>query len=458
MGKRKSPDKAAGREKKWDKVFNALVTLSQNLQKDRQFLEERIKSLHQVIYKMKMEQKVESAKAELILGLKDREAFIYKHRYGSNHYGHRMHLEPSRIAVRSGILDSSLFLDCRKVQTSKQSGLWSPKVTGGIYLKLLHVHILFAINCLSVMSLTLIVHTAYSKDKLDDLSNEGDGSRNKALQNEVRKLKSEIEKCKSEKNSEISALLREKKFVWNQLKMMESDYTTQLRKKSDEVEHANERLQALVNRAEELQISNEKLRIDFDKMESESVKKSEEILRLLKEIELLKSKLGSASPLLRPCRTEPAASDRNGKNTSTGGRGETLKKESDSSQTSDKEDRIRSRQGSSEVADLGRSSEVPEGSLASEDSALWKLGENRKMAHRKRSAHKSTGGKAPRKQFISKVGVGEYEIGFLETKGEGSSSSKRKAAEVITIPDTPKLFTSNFKVPKLKSSSTPRRV
>ncbi|KAL2252290.1 UNVERIFIED_CONTAM: hypothetical protein Sindi_0023700, partial [Sesamum indicum] len=51
MGKRKSPDKAAGREKEWDRVFNALMTLSQNLQKDRRFLEERRKSLHQVIYK-----------------------------------------------------------------------------------------------------------------------------------------------------------------------------------------------------------------------------------------------------------------------------------------------------------------------------------------------------------------------------------------------------------------------
>lgn len=31
---------------------------------------------------MKMEQKVESVKAEFILGLKEREAFVYKHRYG----------------------------------------------------------------------------------------------------------------------------------------------------------------------------------------------------------------------------------------------------------------------------------------------------------------------------------------------------------------------------------------
>ncbi|KAK4429377.1 hypothetical protein Salat_1238100 [Sesamum alatum] len=342
MGKRKSPEKAADREKKWDNVFNALVKLSQNLQKDRQILEDRIKSLHQVIYKMKMEQKVESANAEFMLGLKDREAFIFKHRYEN---------------ADNELADFREWFDYLSEKCSEP------------------------------------------KDTLDDFSNKGEGRRNKALQNEVRKLKSEIEKCKSEKNSEISALLQEKNFVWNQYKMMESNYT-KLRKKSDEVEHANERLQALVNRAEELQISNEKLKTDFAKMESESVQKSEEILRLSKKIELLKSKLGSVSPLLRPCTTEAAASDRAGKNSGTGGRGVTLKKETDPSHTSEK------------------------------------------MARRKRSAHKSTGGKAPKKQFNSK----------------GSSSSKRKATDVVTLPDTPKLFTSSFKVPKLKSSSTPQRV
>ncbi|EYU38810.1 hypothetical protein MIMGU_mgv1a020857mg [Erythranthe guttata] len=264
MGKRKSPNKASDREKKWDKVFNALVKLSQNLQNDRQFLEDRVKSLNGVIYMMKMEKKVESAKTELMLGLKERDALVYKHRY-------------------------------------------------------------------------------------DDVSNKRDGSRNKALQEEVRKLKSELEKCKSEKKSEVTALLAEKSFVWNQLKIMENDFAEQLKKKRVEVQHANERAQALVNRAEELQISNEKLRTGLTKVESESVQKSEEIIRLSKEIELLKS----STPLLRSCRTE-----------------------------------------------------------------------------------------------ANKIGGGTNKFDFLQESS--SSSSKRKLVD----DDTPKLFTSSFKVPKLKSTSS----
>lgn len=54
MGKRKSPNKAPDREKKWDKVFNALLKLCQNLQKDRLFLEDKLKSLHGAMYKVKI--------------------------------------------------------------------------------------------------------------------------------------------------------------------------------------------------------------------------------------------------------------------------------------------------------------------------------------------------------------------------------------------------------------------
>ncbi|KAK6115228.1 hypothetical protein DH2020_007497 [Rehmannia glutinosa] len=294
MGKRKSPEKASDREKKWDKVFNALVKLSQNLQKDRHFLEDRIKSLHEVIYKMKMEQKVESVKAELLLGLKERVAFIYKHRYEN---------------ADDDLADFREWFDY------------------------------------------LSQKCAETKDISDDVSNKGEGSRNKALQNEVRKLKSEIDKCKLDKNIEISALLAEKNFIWNQFEKMESDLNKEIRKKDEEVKHANEKVQLLLNRAEELQISNDKLRIDFTKMESESVQKSEEIFRLLKEIELLKSRSGSAPLLLRPCRTG-AASRRGGENSTSDGGVIKVKKESDPSQTSEK------------------------------------------IAHKKQSAHKSTGGKA----------------------------------------------------------------
>ncbi|GER26606.1 cytomatrix family protein [Striga asiatica] len=338
MGKRKSPRKASDREKKWDEIFNALVKLSKNLQTERQFLEDRIKYLHEVIYKMKMDQKFEASRAEFFLGLKEREAFVYKHRYEN---------------VDSELADFRQWFDYL-VQKCEE-----PK---------------------------------------DDVSSKGEGSRNKALQNEVKKLKCEIEKCKSDKNTEVTALLAEKNFVWHQLKKTEDDLNKEIKRKDEEVKHAHEKLRHIVNASEELQVSHEKLRTDFSRLESDSVRKSEEISRLLKEIDLLKSRSESPSTLLHPCKI----SERGGKSsgdTSNGGGVIKVKKEADNSRSS------------------GKTSQT------------------------KQTARKSTGrGKAPKKPFTGST--------------SNINSSKRKAVEVITIEDSPRLFTSNFKVPKLKPSAS----
>lgn len=135
------------------------------------------------------------------------------------------------------------------------------------------------------------------QDVSNDVSNKGEGSRYKALQSEMRKLKSEIEQYKLEKNAEINAILSEKSFVSNQLIKLESDLSEKLKKKCNEVECANEKVQTIL-------MSNEKLRAGLTKMESESIQKSEEISKLMKEIELLKSR--SASSSLRPCSTKSA--------------------------------------------------------------------------------------------------------------------------------------------------------
>ncbi|CAI9786557.1 unnamed protein product [Fraxinus pennsylvanica] len=310
--------------------------MSQNLQNERQFLEQRIKSLHDVIHEMKMEQNVHSVKKELMLGLKEREAFLYKHKFEN--------------------------ADNELTDFVEWVGYLSQKCSE-------------------------------PKDIINDMNNKGEHQRRKALQSEVKKLKSEIEKCSAEKNSSVSALLAEKNFVWNQYKTMESDLTEQLRKKRAEVESANEKIKTLVSRTEELQFSNEKLRVDFAKLKSETVKKNEEISRLSREIMLLKSRSNSETPVLRRCRVESGTSHVRGKNSSE--KAVTVKKELDSSH------------------DLG------------------------KMARNKQTTHNLTGEKALRKQV---------------TTAKESSSSKRKA-DVTTILDTPKLFTSSFKVPKLKCPS-----
>ncbi|KAG6390674.1 hypothetical protein SASPL_148413 [Salvia splendens] len=303
MGKRIPPLKASNREKKWDKIFNALVKLSQNLQNDRLILEERIKYLHEFFYKMKMEQKVNSFKAEFNLGFKERESIIFKHRYEN--------AENEAAEIRE----------------------WCD------YL---------AHKC------------SGPSDVSSDISNNGESSLNKAtLQDEVRMLKKELEKSKVAKNSEISALLAEKELFWNQYEQMETSLTEKLRKERDEAKKASEKAQILISKADELQISNEKLKTSITTMESESIKKNEEIVKLRKEIETLNSRSRSCSTLLRPCKGDAASSSRRGKKTSVT-RGSTGKgrNESDSSQTT------------------------------------------KKTTRTKASAHKSTGGKAPRKRLM----------------------------------------------------------
>ncbi|CAA0827055.1 cytomatrix protein-related, partial [Striga hermonthica] len=144
--------------------------------------------------------------------------------------------------------------------------------------------------------------TKKCEEPKDDVYNNREaGSENKALKNEVRKLKNEIEKCKLDKNSEITALLAEKKFVWHQLKKTEDDLKKEIKRKDEEVKCANEKLRQMVNTAEELQLSHENLKTNFARLEAESVQKSEEILRLCKEIKLLKSRSEPPSTLSRLC-------------------------------------------------------------------------------------------------------------------------------------------------------------
>ncbi|KAK9099660.1 hypothetical protein Syun_026705 [Stephania yunnanensis] len=77
--------------------------------------------------------------------------------------------------------------------------------------------------------------------------------RTKLLEYEIRKLKHAYEKLVSKNKSEVSALLSERDFVWNQYKKMESDYTALLTKKQTEVEKANEKIANLLTSMEHLQ-------------------------------------------------------------------------------------------------------------------------------------------------------------------------------------------------------------
>lgn len=147
------------------------------------------------------------------------------------------------------------------------------------------------------------------------------GEENKALVNELRRLKHDNEKLGSKKTSELSALLSERDFVWNQYKKLESDLTNKLKSKHAELEQANEKIQKLLTGMEQLQASNiekDDLIVNFKtnvaELESDSLKKTEEISRLSIELELLKKvRSDSVTPVLRRCEVEAGRSQLGGK-------------------------------------------------------------------------------------------------------------------------------------------------
>lgn len=125
----------------------------------------------------------------------------------------------------------------------------------------------------------------------------------------MRQLKDECEKLASEKNSELLALLAEKNFVWNQFKIMETDYANKLRSKQDEVEKANEKISILISSMEQLQSDNNKKDGRVSELESKVADMEEEAKRLNKEISglsvelesLRKFKNNQVKPVLNRC-------------------------------------------------------------------------------------------------------------------------------------------------------------
>lgn len=127
----------------------------------------------------------------------------------------------------------------------------------------------------------------------------------KALEGQVKRLKHEYSKLSRKKDTERDS-------VWNQYKMMESDYTSQLKFKSVEVEQAKERIEELLVSLEELQSANKEkdnmieiLRMDLAELKADSNRKNEEISKLSSDLDKLrKLKSASATPSLVSCTVE----------------------------------------------------------------------------------------------------------------------------------------------------------
>lgn len=112
---------------------------------------------------------------------------------------------------------------------------------------------------------------------------------------EFSRLKGEYDKLALEKYSEVTTLLAEKKFMWNQYNVMENDYADKLRTKEAEVEKANEKIKILVSSMEQLQSENyekdskiSELQSKMAEMEAETKRLNNEISELSVELESLR--------------------------------------------------------------------------------------------------------------------------------------------------------------------------
>ncbi|PON70728.1 cytomatrix protein-like protein [Parasponia andersonii] len=339
----------------WQKIFNALVEMLQTQQsqletlaKERKLLEDRIRMQHHrwvsdvrlledQISQMKgdfvvqdMGSALEAAKAELVLGLKQREAHINKLRLDY---------------AETELDDFKVLFDLLSNKCSEPNDI--------------------------------------GKDS-NKKSSKSEEHRSEKLESEVTRLKQEYEKLSMEKNSEVSALLAEKKFIWNQYKILENNYTSKLKNKSSEAELADEKVRTLIASMEQLQSSNSekdeciaRLTSQLTTMKEESNQLKEETGRLSQELELLRKSRSASSitPVLTRCTTRT------------------------------KTYRL-----------LGRNSDRSSNMVSRKESSVVQYSDS------------------------------------TDDVGKGGRRSKRKGDDVASMSETPKLFSANFKVPKLKYS------
>lgn len=139
-------------------------------------------------------------------------------------------------------------------------------------------------------------------------------SHNHALEDEIKRLKHELGSLVSEKDAEMSALMAEKNFVWNQFRIMETNLNNKLKSKEAEARLANEKISGLLASIEKLQSSNDdkdeviaRLKSEAASMEAIARKKDDDIMILVHELELLRGRrCTSETPTLIRC-TSPGS-------------------------------------------------------------------------------------------------------------------------------------------------------
>ncbi|XVF35960.1 hypothetical protein REPUB_Repub19eG0017000 [Reevesia pubescens] len=358
----KTRSQVSSERQKWDKIFEGLVKMLktqqeqlENLAKERKIFEDRIKMQYERwvsdvhlyedhIFQMKndlemkeMARMLGAAKANLMAGLKHREAYLCQ-----------LKLEETE----DELIDFRILFDILS-KNSKDISQRDPKET---------------------------------KNGMTGRKDSGSKSVTlRTMEDKVKRLKLEYENLASEKSSQVAALTAENKFAWNQFNLLESQCTDKLNNKHSELEKANRKIEALISNMEELSSSNaekdeiiERLKSEVSQKEADARRFHEEVSKMAGEVELLrKSRSASCTPVIKDCTAGGRTSVLGGRNGGRDGCNVIVKKE----------------------------------------------------------------GSAPRVPDL------------LKDNGKGNRSSKRKKDDEIPISETPKLFTSTFKVPRLKACS-----
>ncbi|CAH9067914.1 unnamed protein product [Cuscuta epithymum] len=135
-----------------------------------------------------------------------------------------------------------------------------------------------------------------------------EGVKNSSSESELRRQTHESRQLLAKKDIEISKLVAEKSFVWNQYNKLENDTSEQLKQKRIELDIVNKKMESLVKKIEELRTSNLDLKDQISKMEVVYVNQNLEISRLSSELQSLKNNNDHATPKLKPCSTSSGPS------------------------------------------------------------------------------------------------------------------------------------------------------
>ncbi|KAE8684460.1 Detected protein of unknown function [Hibiscus syriacus] len=288
----KTRSQHSSERQKWNEVFEGLVKMLktqqqqlETLAKERIILEDRIKMQYERwvsdvrlyedhISQMKSELQseemarvLEATKADMLIGLKHREAFLCKMKLEET--------EDELIDFRVGF--NILSKTSKDIQTRK--GTAGGKHSGS-------------------KSVTF-----------------------KTLEDAGRSLKL-IDKTRvSEKSSQAIALMAKNNFAWNQLNVLESQYKNKLNNKQFELEKSNKRIETLISYMEELSSSNaekdeiiERLKAELSRKEAGATR-FQEVAKISREAETSrKSTSASCTPVIKRCAAGGRTSVLGGKN------------------------------------------------------------------------------------------------------------------------------------------------